>query len=264
MIAQPGGREVQVALNDVIHFRDPDPANPYMRGIGNAKALADELETDEYAAKHLKQFFYNRARPDLIISGDNLSSQDTARLEEKWLAKHQGFWKAWKPHFFSRKIDVKEVGQSFENMQMIELRKYERDMIIQVYGFPPEKFGIVNESKRATISAADFFWTKDIVQPRVELLRDVLQGCLVPMFDEKLILDFESPVVQDQEHELAVMKSAPWAFTQNQWLKKAGLAEIGEDGEVSLIPVNMQPRKAGEDIKEPTSNEFGANAGSAP
>lgn len=235
--------QVNVPEKEIISFFEPDPANPYGRGTGIAKSLGDELETDEYAAKHLKAFFFNRARPDVIISGDTLSRDDTSRLEERWLDKHQGFWNAWKPHFLSRKVDIKEMGQSFENMQMVEIRKHERDTIIQVYGVPPEKFGIVNESKRSTIAAADFFWTKDIIAPRLEALRTVLQRDLIPMFDDRLILDFESPTVEDAEHRLTIMKGASWAFTRNEWRKEAGLDPAPEDsGDMYVVPINTFER----------------------
>ena len=122
-----GSQVADVPVTEVIYFKEPDPANPYGRGSGTGKSLGDEIEIDEFAAKHIKSFFINRARPDLIISGDSLSRADSERLEELWNQKHKGFWKAWKPMFLSRKVDVKTLSQSFENMQMTDLRKQERD-----------------------------------------------------------------------------------------------------------------------------------------
>ena len=88
----------EIPKSEIIWMFEPDPVNPYSRGSGTGRALADELETDEYASKHVKSWFYNRARPDIIISADGLTPQDTARLEEDWLRKSQGFWKAYKPY----------------------------------------------------------------------------------------------------------------------------------------------------------------------
>ena len=247
-----GANEIKIPITEIIMFLDPDPANPYGRGSGIAKSLGDELETDDYASKHLKNFFYNRARPDMIISAENLQPDETKRLEEKWLQKHQNFWNAYRPSFLSRKVDVKELGQTFEHMQMVEIRKHERDTIIQVYGLPPEKFGIVNESKRSTIAAADLFWTKDILLPRLDSLRAVLQEQFVPLFDDRLILDFESPVVQDDEHQLNVMKAASWAYTRNEW-RKFGLHPPMDEsvGNVFMQPLNEYERPAEGDFVLP-------------
>lgn len=233
----PSGEVAEIPATEVIYFRDPDPTNPYGRGSGTGKSLGDEIEIDEYAAKHLKAFFFNRARPDVIISGDNLSQEDTVRLEERWNQKQRGIWNAWKPAFLSRKVDVKPLTQSFENMQMSELRKQERDAFINVFGVPPEKLGIVNESKRSTINAADYFWTKDIIAPRAERLRTFLQWKLVPDFDDKLILDFETPIVQDEEFQLEVWKAAPFAYSIDEWRKFGSMKPIA-GGDKHVVELN--------------------------
>jgi len=229
---------VEVPVTEVLYFRDPNPSNPYGRGSGAARALADEIEIDEFAAKHLKSFFFNRARPDVIISGENISREDAKRLELQWREQHQGFWNAFKPLFFSRSIDVSPLSQSFESMQMVELRKQERDAFINVFGVPPEKLGVIGESKRSTIAAADFFWTKDIIVPRVEMLRNFLQWKLVPDFDARLILDYDTPIVQDEEFELQSMRAAPWAYTVNEWRNQANRPAV-ENGDRHLLPLNQ-------------------------
>jgi len=238
-VAAPGGLQIDIPVTEICPFIDPDPENPYTRGVGTAQSLDDEIQIDEFAAKHQKSFFLNRARPDIIISGQFLSQKDSERLEKQWMSDHQGFWKAFKPLFFSQKIDVKELTQTFEQMQMVQMRKAERDTFISVFGAPPEKFGIIGESKRSTIQAADYFWTKDIIQPRVEMLRRVLQQVAVPMFDTRLVLAYETPVIQDDELKLETMKAAPWAYTINQWQEAAGNTSMGERGEFFAIPLNM-------------------------
>lgn len=251
-----GASEFDIPMSEILPFIDPDPLDPYGRGTGIAKSLADELETDEYAAKHLKNFFYNRARPDLIIYGDNLSPTDTKRLEERWTEKHRSFWNAFKPHFLNRKVEIKELGMTFEQLQMVEIRKHERDTIIQVYGFPPEKFGIVNESKRSTIAAADVFWRQDVLMPRLEFLRAIMQQHLVPMYDSRLILDFEMPEVNDAEHRLNVMKASAWAYTRDEWRMEAGKAPTNTPaGDVFIMGVNQIERPA--DQTEPVQPNSG-------
>jgi len=232
------GVVTDVPVTEMIPFIDPDPEDPYSRGSGISSSLDDEIQVDEYAAKHQKSFFLNRARPDIIISGQNISKNDTARLEQKWLGDHQGFWKAFKPLFFSQKIDVKELSQTFESMQMVQIRKFERDTFISVFGAPPEKMGVIGESKRSTIAAADFLWNKDVIKPRVEMIRRTCQQILVPMYDERLILSYKTPVVQDDEHKLKVMGLSPWATTINEWRKEQGMPTLGAAGDVLMIPLN--------------------------
>lgn len=146
------GYNETLEADDVIHWCIPDPANPYGRGIGQAHALVDEVDIDEYSAQHLKTFFYNRARPDVIISSDNLSPGQTKQLEDSWLSKSQGFFKSYLPFFLGRKIDVHQLTQSFDNMQLTELRRHTRDIFQQTYGLPPELIGNVESSNRSCYS----------------------------------------------------------------------------------------------------------------
>lgn len=251
----PGGVQVKIPTTMIVPFIDPDPENPYLRGTGISKALDDEIQIDEYAAKHQKAFFLNRARPDIIISGQFINQKDAERLEKQWLSSHQGFWKAFKPLFFSQKIDVKELSQTFESMQMVQVRKHERDTFVSVFGAPPEKFGIIGESKRSTINAADYFWNKDLIKPRVEIIRRMVQDLIVPQFDERIILYYDTPVIQDEEFQLEAMRQAPYAPTINEWRKVQGFASLGPAGDVLVVPLNSQliPTKTenGEPLSSP-------------
>lgn len=239
-VIQWEGFHAKIPASEIIWLTDPDPAKPYERGSSGAKALADELETDEFAAKHTKAFFYNSARPDVIVSGENLSPEDTKRLEQSWLDRHQGFWKSFKPFFVSKSVTVKELSQDFKSMQLIDLRKFERDTIHQFWGIPPEILGITETSNRATIDAADFLFNKNVITPRVESLRTVLQNELVSEFDERIILDYESPVGEDRNYKLDVYKAAPWAFDINEWRELAG-DEPKPDAELFMVPFNLMP-----------------------
>lgn len=237
-----GAWRMAVPEQDIVWFCDLDPARPYWRGAGTGAALADELETDEYAAKHTKREFFNNAVPELLVTADGLSEDETRRLERDWKHKNRGFFKALQVYFLNRKVDVKPLGQSFKSLQLIELRKWERDIIIEVFGVPPEILGIVNESKRATVDAADFLFARWVVTPRLELIRSVMQERLVPDFDERLIIDYESPVQEDKERQLNAAKAAPWALTIDEWRALQGHDPLPDNrGRVHMAPPQVLP-----------------------
>lgn len=204
---------------EFVWFSDPDPANPYARGSGTAMSLADELETDEYTAKHLKAFFYNRARPDLIIwpKDGNVNEGNVKRLEQDWLSRTAGFWRAFKPYFMTRAVEVKELDQNFRQLALVPLREFERNAIMQVFGMPPEILGVLQNSNRSTIDAADFLMQSYIVVPRLEFIRSVIQERLAPEYDERIIVDYPSPVKEDEAQMLSAAKAAPWALDLDEW-----------------------------------------------
>ena len=241
----------EVPDTEILWLVDPDPANPYGRGTGTARALADELETDEFAAKHVRQTFVNRARPDLIIwpeAGKNdsgvISETNAQVLAERWNNEHQGFWRAAKPFFATRKLGVHEFGQSFQELQLTDLRKHERDVIVQTFGVPPEILGIVKEGalNRAALDSVDYLYNKSVIVPRLEFLRAYLQERIVPEYDERLIVDYVSPIAEDRQFLLDAAKAAPHTKTVDEWRAIQGHEPLPDGaGQVFMMPANLIP-----------------------
>lgn len=244
-----------IPASEIIWIKDPDPENPYGRGTGLAEALGDELETDEYAAKHVKAWFYNRATPDIIVGLEGADKDQAEAARIRWEQKHRGFWNAFKAHFTSGKITVHQLSQTFADQQLKELRQFERDTIIQVYGISPEILGIITNSNRATIDAADYMFARWVLVPRLELLRSEMQERLVPEFDDRLILDYESPIPEDNEFKLKVMEKSPWAFKRNEWREFAEFEPDEQIGERYYVPVGLVVEEEGlEEPRKPPDN----------
>lgn len=264
-----GGGVKQVPPEHMLRMWHPNLADPYGRGRGLGHALGDELETDEYAARHTKAWFYNRARPDVLIMADGLQPNDIDRLERGWLAKLKGTIGVGRPHFINRKLEVKELQASFKDMNLAELRREERDIIIHVYGVPPEIFGIIENSNRSTIDAADYILSKHVLTPRLEFLRMGLQTQIVDRFDDRLILDYVSPIEENLDYELDVMKAQPEAFTVDEWRGQAHKAPLGGEagkGHLARSTITFAPKLADlsvDDKSEPSEAPDPANPAAA-
>jgi Phage portal protein len=227
---------------EFIWFADVDPTNPYGRGLGAAMALGDELEADEYAAKHVKTFFYNRARPDFFVypKAGSMREPEVQRLEDDWLNKHQGFWRAFKPYFLSREVGVHEFEQNFRAQQFVQLREFERNVVMQTYGVPPEILGVISDSNRSTITMADIIFGRYVLEPRLEFQRTIMQERLVPEFDDRLILEYTSPVQEDKDFHLDVTKAHPEAFSVDELRAMANKPALEKDaGKVHFVPEKL-------------------------
>lgn len=238
-----GGFNGDIAATEIIWFRDPDPMAPYERGTAIAQALADELDTDEAASKYISSFLLNNARPDIIVTGTKespLSKDDKDKMDAVWQNRFLGPMKAGKPFFSSGALQVTELGHSMRDMAMVELRGFERDTIVSVYGVPPEKLGILTNSNRSTIDAADDFFNKEVILPRLLAVRETLQQQLVPQFGNRLWLGFVSPVQEDKQHRLEVAKAAPWSLTADEWRDMMGKDPLdGDKGKVYPKPLGV-------------------------
>lgn len=235
------GQALELPPADVMRFSSPHPADPYKRAAGMGSVLSDELEADEYAAKTVKSFFLNRARPDLLIYLDGVQREQRDQLEEEWRSKTQGFWRSFVPFFTGRKVEIKELTTKFSDMELVSLRKAQRDIVVNVTGLPPEMLGIIESSNRATIQAADSIFGRWVLLPRLDGLVGTLQRALVPEFDERLILEVESPAGEDRELMLEAWKAFPHSVTVDDWREFQGLEPLpAGQGNVLLIPATYQ------------------------
>ena len=244
------GWQGYIPQDEIIWMRDVDPTNPYGRGTGIAEALTDELETDEYTAKYIKSWFYNNATPDLLIGVEGAAEEELKRAKQKWEDQHRGFWRAFRSHWHSGKMNVQQLGYNFSQQQLIRVRQYERDIILQTYGVSPEILGITESSNRATAQAASFIFANWVLIPRLELLRSEMQEKLIPQFDDRLILDYVSPVPADQEFQLEVAKAAPWSLTLNEWREMQNKPR-DEAGDYYRVPPGLNPERQGSPPPEP-------------
>ena len=214
-----GTWQEEVPANDMLWLSHPNPVDPFGRSSGVARALADELETDTYAAAFAKQFFLNSARPDVIVSPATTGPMDTGltrseveRLEENWVREHQGAQRHHKPMFIARGVNVEQIRNDLRGIELTALRDRAAKLVAETYAIPPESLGRLENSNRSTVVSANFLFQSNVIVPRLEFLRAFFQARLVPMFDESLVVTYDSPVEEDHEFVLSVMKSSPHSF----------------------------------------------------
>jgi len=233
--------QAELPENEVEWFHEPAPANPYARGSGIGWTLGDEVEVDEYASKMAKALFFNQARPDFIVYGFE-DDTEKRRFERDWLNRLQGFWRAHKPYFITGEPKFHEFQRpTMEQLVYPAIREKQRDIVFQTWGLPPEMFGILENSNRATIEASEYLFLRWVVLPRVERLCTALQRMVSREYDERLILHYASPVPEDKQFILQVAKAAPHSRKVDEWRQLQGLPPLGgQEGEAMLVPLNSR------------------------
>lgn len=239
---QYNATRTNIPVEMMLWFRYPDPGNPFSRGTGVAESMGDELDTDEYAAKYIKSFFYNHGTPDALIGLKGANKKELEEAQARWDQRYRGQQNAHRTAFHNGEIDVEVLSATFRDQQVTELREAARNTIVQVFGVPPECVGIIENSNRATIDAAMFLMAMYVTVPRLERIRDLLQDQLVPMFDERLVIGYESPIPDDREYKLSVMQAQPGAVTRAEWREAAGLESHGYVDEVYIMSPNDSER----------------------
>jgi hypothetical protein len=80
-----GGRDQRFAPEQVVHFRYPDPRDPYTSGMSPLRACFEQVATAGDYAAFKKARFENHAIPDAVVSPERtLGEEERDRLETQW------------------------------------------------------------------------------------------------------------------------------------------------------------------------------------
>jgi HK97 family phage portal protein len=240
------GVRMTIPQEDMIYFKEPNLRNPYGRGKGRARAIGDEIETDEYMAKWAKNFFYNDAKPPFVIEAPGASKPDVDRMQESWMQKYGGLNNAHKPAVLPFAGKLHQLGTNAKEMDFVQSRKFLRDQANQHFRVPPELMGIIENSNRATIDAADYIYRSSVLINRLSMIEKTIQHQIINRFfeSENLVFEFENVVPDDKEFELKVANEglSRAAITVDEWRQKNGMDPLENgQGAVFLVPAGVTP-----------------------
>lgn len=241
-----GSTTIKYPKNQVIVDTDLDLNSPYTKGKGKAEAIKDEIETDEYVQKYIKYFYINSARPDVFITaeaGEDMSREDVERLESEWYRKFQGVVNAHKPVFLNWAANIVSVPTNHKDMELLDTRRFYRDTTIQHFGVPPEIMGIVENSNKATVIAAEHIYAKQVRLPILEHIELIVNTKIMPLFGDSQpsTFHFENIIPDDVELTLKIVGEASkyGTITYNEWRTALGYPKLEGDIGDQLIPTRI-------------------------
>lgn len=243
-----GGLTLTVTPDDFVYFKDVDLNDPYGSGKGISESIADELETDEYASKYQKNFFFNDATPPYVVTGYQGNEAGADRLKKSLKEKIGGFRKAREPAILTGAMDIKPLGISPKELDMTESRKFLRDECLQHYQLPPEIFGIIENSNRATIDSSFYLTQKNVIIPRLKFFERVLNNQLLNEYDD-LICKHNVKVIEDEDLNLRIYSFGVQngCITKEQYCEKFGINPNPEEGHY-ILPIGQTIIPAGEEF----------------
>lgn len=246
IIRSRDGLQMPVPAEDVFLTRQLNPLDPYGRGLGDAEAVADEIETDEYMAKWAKKFFFNDATPPVLMSAPGITKDEYDRFQSAWNDRHRGVGNAHKMGIIPRDVTVNKLVDSQREMDFTESRKDLRDGVNAHFGVPPEIMGIVENSNRATATQAKIIYAENVLTPRLLARQDAINLQLLPAWGEGLLWEYDDIVPEDTEFRLQMSNAglSGSALLVDEWREQQGFDPLPNDaGQVLFVPFASMPTR---------------------
>jgi HK97 family phage portal protein len=196
-----GGSPVQrFAPAEIIHFRFPDPRDPYTSGLSPLRASYEQVAlTSEYAA--MKRALYdNTGLPSAVISpAEVLQPEEIARIEEQWNQKFQRGG-AGRVLVSESELKVDVLSHSMGDLAALADLKATKEDIANAFHVPlPFLSGDTN---LANMQAADHLHKTIAIRPRLRRRDEKLNEQLLPLYDDtgRLFLMSDDPTPELQEN----------------------------------------------------------------
>ncbi len=239
-IISTSGMTMTVPVDDMFVMKQLNPLDPFLRGLGIAESIADEVEIDEYAAKFQKRFFYNDATPPVVFLMPNATADQRDEFMARWNKKHQGVENSHRAAAFTGEVDVKTLGNSNgKSLDFVDSRLALRDAVLEHFGVPREIMGITENSNRATADSAQYIYAKNVLMPKIKNREEAINKQLLPLFGGNLIWRYDVVVPYDKDFDKAKALDAYNAglITRNEARQLLDLPET-DSGDVFKITVN--------------------------
>ena len=235
------GITMSVPVDDMFIMKSLNPLNPFMRGLGPAESIADEVEIDEYAAKFQKRFFYNDATPPIVFIMPDATADQRQAFMAEWNKEHKGLRNRHKAAAITGNMDVKVLNGSggSQNLDFMESRIAMRDAVLEHFGVPREIMGITENSNRATADSAQYIYAKNVLTPRLDNRENAINKQLLPLFGDNLVWRFDPVIPYDKEFnkEKAVSLYNSGIIMKNEARNLSDLPNI-EGGNVFKTSIN--------------------------
>lgn len=198
------GQLMNIPVDDMFVMKDLNPVDPFRRGLGQSEALADEIETDEYAAKFQKRFFFNNATPDIVIAMPKSTEEQRKRFRAEWLERFKGVFQSHGVATVNGDVSITKLGETMKDMDMVNGRTFIRNAVFEHFGVPREIMGITESSNRATSEAAQFIYAQNVLMPNLRRREDAINHQIIPWFGDDLVWRFDDIIPRNQEFDKAV------------------------------------------------------------
>jgi HK97 family phage portal protein len=185
--------------DEIIHFRYPDPRDPYKAGMSPLRAAYEDVSLVSSYAAFKTAKLENRAIPDAIISPDEvIGEEERDRMEAQW---NQKFRKggAGRVVIGESSMKIQLLSQSMGDVaQLAEMGKTKEDIANAFH--VPLAFLSTN-TNLANLQAADYQHMNKCINPRLQRRDEKLNEQLIPKFDTsgRLFLASEDPSPLDPE-----------------------------------------------------------------
>ena len=232
----------RIAPNEIIHFRCPDPRDPYGPGLSPLRAAYEHVTMASEFLAYKRSVWVNNALPSVVISPDALiSEEERDRLEAAWVQKFAGGGNG-RVLVAESSLSVDVVNPSLGDLAALAEAGATKEEIANVFGIPLAY--LTTQTNLANLQAAEHQHAALTIRPRLCRRDKKINEQLIPRYDPtgRLFVASDDPTPRNQEQQLEQETvDLHWGVrTINEVRAARGLPPVSW-GETPWLPVTLAP-----------------------
>jgi HK97 family phage portal protein len=241
------GQDIKkLAPREVLWTKHADPSDPF-KGLSPLAAISGEVQTDLEARRWNKISLANRGASDVAFIMRNVVTEEDYEFARMMIEdRMSGPDNARRPWVLGGDSDVRPLSYTAVEMDYINTRKFNREVISAALGVPAPLIGDADNSTYNNLDTLKRdFWNDTITNWLEELRQDLTRQILIPYYGDNR---------RTRAPALRYMYDLSGVEALRPDLKiKAETAKIFRDAGLTLVQVNellelgFQPK----DLKEP-------------
>jgi HK97 family phage portal protein len=226
---------------EVIHFRYPDPRDPYGVGLSPLRAAFEHASMASEFVAYRRSLWANRALPGVIISPDEfIAPEERARLESAWESRfaqggNGGVLVA------DERLNVETISAPLGDLAALAEAGSTKEDICNAFGIPIAL--LTTETNLANLQASLRQHASLSVRPRLRRRDEKINEQLIPRYDPtgRLFVASDDPTPTSPEAVLASQESdLKWGVrTINEIRAERGLPPVPW-GETPWVPAGTR------------------------
>jgi len=241
-------------FSDLKHIKLWHPLDDYY-GLSPLSAGAVEVDQFNMASKHNVNLLDNGARPSGAVifkpkddAGFNVNLTESQRqqLLTDLNNRFSGTANAGRPMLLEGDFDWKEMGLSPKDMDFISLKNMSATDIALCFGVPSQLVGVPDSQTYSNVAEARLALYEETIIPHLRKISSDLNEWLVPLFDERLTLEFDIdniPALSERRrriYENVIGAVNVGIMSRNEAREKLGL-EPKEGADELYVSANLFP-----------------------
>jgi len=185
--------------SELKHVKLWNPLDDYY-GLSPMSAAAVEVDQFNMSSKHNVNLLQNGARPSGAVIfkpqddagfAVNLSESQRQQLLTDLNNRFSGAGNAGRPMLLEGDFDWKEMGLSPKDMDFLNLKNMSATDIALCFGVPSQLVGVPDSQTYSNVAEARLALYEETIIPHLRKISSDLNEWLVPMFDDRLTLEFD-------------------------------------------------------------------------